>query len=424
MRKNGLKAQKLINYFKHLPLSLLSLLVYRLPSRKLKVIGVTGTDGKTTTVHLLYHILQEAGRPVAMISTVCAKIKEEEIDTGFHVTSPNPWLLQKLIKAMVKQKIEYLVLEVTSHGLDQFRDWGINYEIGILTNITHEHLDYHQTYENYLKTKVKLLKKSKIAVINRDDTSYQAVSRLLNQSKKNHFPRIVTYGIKNKSDFMPENFKFKTNLPGEYNQYNCLAAIAASISLGIPPQTVKAAISSFAGVTGRMEEIREGQDFRVIVDFAHTPNALEQVLRTLREQLEKGRKLIVVFGAAGRRDRAKRPLMGKVAGQLADFVIITAEDPRTEEVTDICQQIALGCEEVGGKYEIISEREKAIERAIVDLAKTGDIVVICGKGHERSMCFGKTEYPWSDQEAVRKALRRVLQVSPASPASKATKEVS
>ncbi|MGB9637312.1 MAG: glutamate ligase domain-containing protein, partial [Microgenomates group bacterium] len=171
---------------------------------------------------------------------------------------------------------------------------------------------------------------------------------------------------------------------------------------------IRKAVASFEGVIGRMEEIDEGQNFRVIIDFAHTPNALEQVLKTLREQLSAGQRLIVVFGAAGLRDKAKRPLMGKVAGRLADFVVITAEDPRTEKVADICQQIASGCGEVGKKYEIIPERQKAIEHAIVNLARKGDIVVVCGKGHEKSMCFGKKEYPWSDQAAVKKAIKDLM----------------
>jgi len=394
--------QKAVNYLKHLPLAVLASVYYQFPSRRLKVVGVTGTDGKTTTVNLIYEILKEAGLSVAMVSTVSAKIGSEEIDTGFHVTAPDPWLLQKLMRRMVDKGIRYLVLEITSHGLDQFRVWGINYEVGVITNVTHEHLDYHKSFENYLATKAKLFLHSKVAVLNKDDQSYG----YLEEKIKKQELRIISYGIKKQADFTPKNFPFKIKLPGEYNQYNCLAAIAATSVLGASPEEIKRVVGGFSGVEGRMQEIKEGQDFKAIVDFAHTPNALEQVLGTLRKGLGKGKNLIAVFGAAGLRDKTKRPLMGEVAGRLADLAVITAEDPRTEKVEDICQQIAEGVKRAGGKFKIILDRTEAIAYA-VNLAKKGDIVVVCGKGHEKSMCFGTTEFPWSDQETVKEALPRL-----------------
>lgn len=392
----ALTPQKTVNYLKHLPLALLALLFYRFPSRRLKVIGVTGTDGKTTTVSLIYEILREAKLPVAMVSTVSAKIGHEEIDTGFHVTAPDPWLLQKLLRRMADSGIKYVVLEATSHGLDQFRLLGINFEIGMLTNITREHLDYHKTFENYRNAKLILLKKAKIAVLNKDDESFEFVKSRLDG-------KVITYGIKSEADFTPEKFAFKTKLLGEYNQYNSLAAIAVSSKLGVADSVIKKAVAAFPGVKGRMEEINEGQNYKVVVDFAHTPNGLEQVLTTLREQLSEDSRLIAVFGAAGLRDRGKRPMMGKVAGKIADLVILTAEDPRTERAEDICEEIAAGCRAAGVEPNIIPDREKAIKFAI-GKAKKDDIIVICGKGHEKTMCFGKQEYPWSDHEAVRKAL--------------------
>lgn len=403
--------QKAINYGKHLPLAHLASFYYRFPSRKLKVIGVTGTDGKTTTVNLIYEILKEAQLPVAMVSTVSAKIGNEEIDTGFHVTAPDPWLLQKLLRKMVKQKIGYVVLEVTSHGLDQFRLFGIlHYQVGILTNITHEHLDYHQTFANYRNAKLKMFLKSKIAVLNKDDESYEFISSKL----KTKSAKLLTYGIKKEADFTPKTFPFETKLPGEYNQYNCLAAIAAASSLHIAPEVIRRAVGSFAGVTGRMEEVNEGQNFRAIVDFAHTLNALTQVLAMLRDQLTNRGKLIVVFGAAGERDKTKRPLMGEAAAKYADLIILTAEDPRTENAADICQQIAEGCPDKN-KLKIMIDREQAINWAMGQ-AKRNDIVIVCGKGHEKSMCFGQTEYPWSDQEAVRAAVKKIVGAQRAAPA--------
>lgn len=392
--------QKAVNYFKHLPSAFLALIFYRFPSSKLKIIGVTGTDGKTTTVNLIYSILKKSGLSVSMISTVSALIKDKEIDTGFHVTAPGAWQLQKLLRKMVDEGTKYLVLEVTSHGLDQFRVLGISYEVGVITNVTNEHLDYHQTYENYLRTKAKLFEKSKVAILNADDKSYGFLSNML----KNKGRKTLSYGVNNEADFTPKIFPFKTSLSGEYNQYNCLAAIAVSKVLGIKEETIRKAVAEFKGIVGRMEEIDEGQDFKVIVDFAHTPNALEQVLRTLKEGLGKDKRLIVVFGTAGLRDKGKRPAMGKIAGRWADFSVVTAEDPRTEKVEDICEQIVQGILEVGGKFELIYNRQEAIDYAIRKLAKDGDIVVVCGKGHEKSMCYGEKEFPWSDQEAVKMAI--------------------
>lgn len=392
--------QSVKNYLLHWPVSLLALHYYWFPGKNVKIIGVTGTDGKTTTVNLIYKILKESGLSVAMISTVSAIINDEEIDTGFHVTAPQPWLLQKLLKKISREKIEYLVLEVTSHGLDQFRLLGVNFEIGVLTNITHEHLDYHKTFVNYVKAKVKLFENCKYAVINIDDPSYENIKEIANKNKT----KTVSYGLKSKADFTPVTFPFKTPLKGEYNKYNCLAAIATASLLKIDDKKIKTAIENFDSVVGRYEEINEGQNFRVIVDFAHTPNALNQILKTLREEIKGKSRLVTVFGAAGLRDREKRPMMGKLACQYSDMVILTAEDPRTEKVEVICQEIGAGCEKKDYDLKVIIDREKAIEYAIKE-AKKDDIIVICGKGHEKSMCFGTVECPWSDQDTVRKILK-------------------
>ena len=365
--------------------------------RKLKIIGVTGTDGKTTTSHLIYEILRNAGFKVALVSTVAAYIGDEEIDTGFHVTSPEPWLLQPLLKKIEKKGFTHLVLEVTSHGLDQNRFVGVKFYVGVITNITHEHLDYHGTFEKYKVAKLKLLRMARHP--------------------------IFKYA---KSKMRVDN----PALAGEYNLYNIGAAEAVVKIFGVRYSVVSEVVKNFAGVPGRMEEIKLGQKFRTIVDFAHTPNALEQVLTELKKQLflsldsaRDENKLILVFGCAGLRDHAKRPMMGKIAARLADKVIITAEDPRTESLDDIYRQITSslpspesstsrfagrrgGSTAVGGEVFRVDDRQLAINKA-VSLAKPGDIVVVTGKGHEKSMCFGKTEYPWSDREAVGKAIRRL-----------------
>jgi len=236
-----------VNIFKHLPLAVFAVIFFRYPARKLKVIGVTGTDGKTTTVTLIHEILVNWGKKAALISTVTAKIGQKEIDTGFHVTSPDSWKLQRLLREIINQGFEYVVLEATSHGLVQNRFFGCHFKIGVVTNITHEHIDYHKTYLNYLKAKAKLFDRVKVGVLNRDDESFD----YLNQKLKKKKIKVISYALKNKADFTPQNFPFKTPLLGDYNQYNCLAATAATSSLKIPALQIKKTLASFKGVEGR-----------------------------------------------------------------------------------------------------------------------------------------------------------------------------
>lgn len=421
--------RKLKNCF-HLFNAFLANIFYGFPAKDLKVIGVTGTDGKTTVVHLIDEILKAAEKRVAMISSVKVEIDDKECETGLHVTTPNPWSLQKFLKMAVDKGEEYLVLETTSHALDQHRVFDIPFKIAVLTNITHEHLDYHKTYESYLATKVKLLKRAKVAVVNREDESYKKIKKLASRvpagKQKSCLPagtakikNIVRYGI-NQGDITSHNFKFTTPLPGEYNQYNCLAAIAAAKILGIKDEVIKQAVSGFKGVVGRFEFIPTGQDFEVSIDFAHTPNGLKNVLKTVRSQV-RGR-LIHVFGCAGLRDFKKRPVMGEISAKYADVIILTEEDYRTEDVNEIMDEIEKGVKK-NPKFKTVkqnkvrftvlnrtpfwfrvSNRQEAINKA-VRLAKKGDLVLLTGKGHEKSLCRGKKEYPWSEHEAVKKALR-------------------
>ncbi len=386
MQWRNLVPQRLINVGKHLPYAILATIFYRYPARKLVVIGVTGTDGKTTTSTLIYEILKKAGYKVALISTVSAKIGDKELETGLHVTTPSSWELQRLLREIVDKGFTHLVLEATSHGFDQYRLWGCNFSIGVVTNVTHEHLDYHKSYKHYLESKGKLFSVTAISILNKDDQSFDYLKKITTG-------KVITYGMDN-ADVTPQNFSFKTKLIGEHNISNCLAAIAAGSVLNIKDQTIRQAIANFGGIKGRMEEISLGQKFRVFIDFAHTPNGLKNALMALKKLPNK--KLIAVFGCAGLRDKEKRPMMGKIACQLADIVVLTAEDPRTEEVTKIIDQIANGCL---NKKKIIREpdRQKAINLAVQELAHPEDIIGIFGKGHEQSMCYGTTEYPWSDQ---------------------------
>ncbi len=386
---------------------------YGFPGKNMTVIGVTGTAGKTTTVHLIYRILKSAKLKVSMVSTVSAEINGRSFDTGFHVTTPSPWVLQKFLKMAKDGGCQYFILEVTSHALDQHRIFGIPITIGVVTNITHEHLDYHKTLDNYRRTKMKLLNKVKYSVLNKDDKNY-------NYLVKQSFGQIVTYAFDREADFRESQLDLHPKLPGRYNLYNCLAAFAVASILKVNKEIIKKTIADFGGISGRMEEVENDRGIRIIIDFAHKPDALEQVLKTVRGLTEK--KLIVIFGCAGCRDRLKRPVMGEIAGKLADYIILTAEDPRTEDVRDIIGEIAKGCLKVkvleadkkqknttGLKDKVkyfwkIPDRQEAINCAVRKLAAPGDLIILCGKGHEQSMCYGKKEYPWDERKAVGKAI--------------------
>lgn len=370
------------------------------PARRLTVIGVTGTDGKTTTSTLIYYLLKTAGKKVALVTSVAAYIGAESVDTGFHVTSPDPWPLQRLIQKIANQGFEYLVLEATSHGLDQHRLLGTHVTIGVLTNITHEHFDYHQTYARYVAAKAKLFQKARFAILNQDDQSFPLIKKHICCAK------IIPYSGKNAPTFV------KSHFPESYNHANAQAAITIAKLLNLTQSSIKQGIVTFPGVPGRMEEIKNNQNIRVIVDFAHTPNALKQALTSLKKTTTG--KLIAVFGHAGKRDYTKRPLMGAVAAKLADEVVLTAEDPRGEDVDTINLQIKSGATTNHGHLHSIPDRKKAIFFAIHTLAHKGDTVVLLGKGHEKSLNLdGKTEIPWSDQEVAKEALAGVQYLSQA-----------
>lgn len=410
--------QWLVNHLFHLPKAYLAARMYGNPGKDLTIIGVTGTDGKTTTTTLIYHILKTAGAKAAMISTVEARIGRDRIDTGFHVTAPDPLALQKLLRRIRSLKYRYVVLEVTSHGLDQFRTYPLRPEIAVLTNITHEHLDYHQTFEKYVAAKLKLFKHAHHAVMNKDlpiftDLNARLPGVLFSTYSINADSQLKPINVKylkGRTKFSLGNIHYELPLTGQYNLYNALAAISTTLILGISPSDIKRALATFAGIKGRLEEIPNKRGLHIYVDFAHTPNALREVLTNLASQKPKGAKLIVVFGAAGERDVSKRPLMGRVAGELADAIMLTSEDPRLENPLEIAQAIKSGIPDTyTGKIKLEIDRSKAIAYAINNLAKSGDYVVICGKGHELSMNLdGVTETPWSDQETVNQVLSKML----------------
>ena len=367
------------------------------PSHKLTVIGVTGTDGKTTTTTLIYEILKAAGLKVSMITSVCAVVAGKTYDTGFHVTNPRGFEVQKYLRQALSHGDTHVVLEVTSHGLSQHRVDFVRFAVGVLTNVTHEHLDWHKTFGAYMKTKLSLLSRARVAVLNRDEAEVYNKAGGLFRKK-----RVITYGIRRDAHVSPKTHPFKTTLVGTFNRYNCLAAIAATEALGVPFRSAQKAISVFRGVKGRMEVVVE-KPFRVIVDFAHTPNAIEQALKTVR--LASKKRLIHVFGSAALRDRTKRPFMGKASARYADLIVLTEEDYRTEDVNTIIEEIASGIP-AGTHVMRLADRDEAIAYALSQ-AKPGDTVIVTGKGHEKSLARGKVEYPWSDQEAVKKHMKRL-----------------
>jgi len=401
---------------------------YDFPSRKLTVIGVTGTNGKTTTSTLIHSILRPA---FGYISTLAADLGDATTDTGLHVTTPSAPQIQAYLARMVENGLRGCIIEMTSHGLAQGRLNGIDIDVAVLTNLTHEHLDYHGSFANYRAAKARMFEmlgtsyrkrtQPKISIINTDDPN------------ADHFTAIpadqtMLYGLSNGAFYRAQNIQhlpdgthfefalsdkvvaaYDTALVGDFNVQNCLAAICAASSIGeISISHLREGIAAVKGVPGRMERIDEGQTFTAIVDFAHTPDALEKVLQTARHMLDGGGRLIAVFGSAGLRDVEKRRLMAETSAQLADMTVLTAEDPRTESLEDILEMMAEGCRSQGGvegeTFIRVPDRGEAIYQAC-QMAQTGDIVISCGKGHEQSMCFGTVEHPWDDRDAMRAALR-------------------
>lgn len=402
--------QRYINYY-HLVKAAAAAAYYNHPSRSLKVIGVTGTDGKTTTTSLIYHILKSAGKNVSMLSSVYAKIGEKEYDTGLHMTTPDASLVQKLLRTAVDHGDEYFVLETTSHAFDQNRNWGIHYKVGVITNITPEHLDYHKTYRNYLLTKAKLLDRSDITMLNRDDQSYDA----LHEYAISHKASYKTYGIRSNGDFHRDLRKeLRLKIP-DFNNYNYLAAYSVCHQLGLSDEDIFAGLRTFVSPKGRMDIVYD-KDFSVVVDFAHTTNSFHELLTFLKTQ-SKGR-IIHVFGAAGLRDHFKRPHMGEMSARYADVIILTEEDYRTESLDQIVKEIGNGIEnhefhktppenltaKSRKAYSFISDRQKAIERAIA-IAQKGDTIVCTGKSHEKSLNRNGREEPWNEYAVVEEAIK-------------------
>jgi UDP-N-acetylmuramoyl-L-alanyl-D-glutamate--2,6-diaminopimelate ligase len=389
--------------------------IFGCPSEQLELIGVTGTNGKTTITYLIEKIAAKQNKKVGIIGTLGSRIDGREIPG--ERTTPEAIEVQKLLGEMVSEGVSVAVMEVSSHALDLGRVAGCEFDVGIFTNLTQDHLDYHKTMEEYLNAKARLFsdlkgnKQPKLSILNGDDPAY---SKLVKASSAT----VVSYGIQNTVDYRAENvevtaegvrfkIRFKGYLqdiwystPGYFSVYNALAAFAWGVERGFAPETVAEALAEIPGVPGRFESVRCGQPFQVIVDYAHTPDGLENVVRTARD-FTQGR-LITIFGCGGDRDRGKRPLMGAVAAEGSDFLVVTSDNPRTEDPDLIIQEVLQGVN--GKEYVTLCDRKEAIWIAC-RMAKPGDTILIAGKGHETYQIFGTEVHPFDDREVAREALR-------------------
>jgi len=408
----------LLNFY-HLSLSFLGAVLYGFPSRKLRVIGVTGTNGKTTTTEMITKILEENGFGVALANSARFKIKEKEEKNKLRMTMPGRALLQKFLRKAVKQECQYAVLEVTSEGIAQHRHRFIDFDAAILTNLSPEHIERHAGFENYKKAKGKLFQATKnIHIINLDDESadyflqFQAKEKYLYR-KVNGKPPVVKIEIQKGQSSKIIKFSLPLNLLGDFNVYNALAAICLGLSQGIDLIKCKRALASFRGVEGRMEEVIS-KPFRAIVDYAFTPNALEKVYQTLISRFinQSAGQLICVLGACGGgRDKWKRPVLGEIAAKYCDKIILTNEDPYDEDPMEIINQVAKGTQAKQNEsavYKILDRRE-AIKKSL-ELAKKDDVIIITGKGCEPSICLAQgKKIPWDDRRALKEEFEKIYE---------------
>ena len=398
---------------------------YDYPGKKIKVIGVTGTNGKTTTCALVSSIMELSGSKVAEASTVRFKIGSRVWKNKYKMTTITPWHLQSFLARAQRAGCEYAVLEITSHSLSQFRVFGIDFFGAVLTNITRDHLDYHKTLEDYVAAKMKLFEADPfISVINLDDPSSENFLQLISSHQISYSIGSKKAGVRaekitytpNTTDFVLVTPKgqavIKLAIKGKFNIYNALAAAAVAYGLEVSLETIKRGLESVNLVRGRMEEISQGQPFRVIIDYAHTPDAFEKIYEALRPII-KGR-IIAVFGATGNRDTGKRPMLSAIASRFADMIILTNEDPYTEDPAEILKQVAGGVDSKkftrGKNYFQIIDRERAIVKAC-HTAQAGDLVLITGKGHEEVMAVAHPKNPRLSILAPyneRKVVKRVL----------------
>ncbi len=383
------------------------------PAKNLKLIGVTGTNGKTSVTYMLKSILEHSGYKVGLIGTIQNMIGDELIPSSN--TTPNAYDLNSLFSSMKEKGCDYVIMEVSSHALDQCRVYDLEFEVAMFTNLTQDHLDYHITMDNYLEAKKKLFTMCKTAVVNSDD---EYATRLMEGIDC----KIVTYSTGNDATFSakavnyrPESVEYelvsdeilkhiKVNTSGKFTVYNSLCAICCAVELGFDVNKVAESLAQLKGVKGRAEVVPTGKDFTVIIDYAHTPDGLKNILSTFNEC--KKNRIIAMFGCGGDRDKTKRPIMGSIATRYADFVIITSDNPRSEEPMSIINDILEGVKGTPTPYKVIENRIEAIKYAI-SIAKSGDIVVLAGKGHETYQILADGTIHLDEREIVAEALKEI-----------------
>jgi len=411
--------------FYHFILAFLGALIYGFPSKKLILIGVTGTNGKTTTTEMIASIFEKAGKKIALLNSIRFKIGKKEEINKLRMTMPGRFFIQRFLKRAVKESCQYAILEVTSEGIKQHRHRFLDFKTAVLTNLAPEHIEAHGSFEKYREAKGKLFQATKeIHILNGDDENFEYFLKFpakekifftLNESRIPLFRKsgmvILAEGEKEDGkgiSFKVKNVEFNLNLMGKFNIYNALAAISVAQSQGVSLKICKKALEEFEGVPGRMEEVIS-KPFKVIVDYAFTPNALEKVYQTLTSNIEHqtSNKLICVLGSCGGgRDKWKRPVLGELAANYCDEVIVTNEDPYDEDPWQIIEQVASGTK---GKARKILDRREAIREAL-KLAKEGDVVVITGKGCEPSICVaGGRKIPWDDRKVVREEFQKIYE---------------
>jgi len=419
------KLFKKIEPYGHMVEAMLANVRYGFPARKMRIIGVTGTNGKTTTSFLIHRMLHESGVKTGLLTTVAYGVGNDITKQVEHMTTEKAGILQARLRDFQRGGVEWVVLETSSHSLAQHRVWGVPYEVAVMTNITHEHLDYHGTFENYVEAKRQLFKIAnknglRYGVVNAEDPSADRFVKSVAES--------TTYGIEkgelragkvklnaDHSTYIAtlgeQSYDIRVNIPGEFNVFNSLAAAAVGQKLGLTKSQIEKGIAALEGVEGRMNVIDEGQKFKVIIDFASTPDGFEKFFESVRP-LVKG-KLIAVFGSAGRRDEAKRPVQGKIAAKYADVVVLTEEDDRDIDGNEILGEIAKGAKKAGKKEGkdlfLILNREEAIGFALTQAKSATDVVVLLGKGHEKTIERADGIYPWNEAEVARVALQALKQ---------------
>ena len=396
---------------------------YDYPASKMRMIGVTGTNGKTTTTHIIAHLLRSQGYTVGVIGTVHILIDDQSYP--IHNTTPDVADLQQILQQMVDAGVTHCIMEVSSHALALGRTAGVEYDTAVFTNLTQDHLDFHKTFDNYLAAKAKLfkqvsasyqVKEGKGAVINVDDAYGQSIVDVTTSP-------MITYstegkGSMNASDltvtaksskftlnYDGKSYPISTKIAGMFNVYNTLAAVGATLYEGLSMEEIVKGLATFTAVPGRFELIEEGQDFAVVVDYAHTPDGLENILQTAKKIVEN--RILVVFGCGGDRDATKRPIMGRIAAQFGDRVFVTSDNPRTEDPVQIVKDVEVGVREGlhdDVTYEVIVDRREAIHKAIAE-ATTGDVVIIAGKGHEDYQILKDETIHFDDREVAREALK-------------------